>query len=199
MIVIGLTGNIASGKSMAASHLKSLGAVLIDADQVAREVVEPQTPTWEKVKNYFGEEYFYPDGTLNRATLGNLVFTDKNELAKLEAITHPAIFAAIERQIAVFKKEGSYPAVVVEGTLLLEGEGAGDFDEIWLVLSSKEKRLQRLMARNQLTRLEAERRIQSQMPAEEKAKYADLILYNNDGQEAFLQEVENNWRRITGR
>ena len=87
----------------------------------------------------------------------------------------------------------------MEATLLLEGKGEGDFDEIWLVLSSKEKRLQRLMARNQLTRLEAERRIQSQMPAEEKAKYADLILYNNDGQEAFLQEVEHNWRRITGR
>ena len=196
MLKIGLTGHIASGKTLAATHLKTMGAAVIDADTVAREIVAPGTPALSAIEHTFGEQYLFPDGALNRRLLGELVFSDPAELKKLEVITHPAIFAEIDRQIAAYAQTAGYPAVVVEASLLLEGKGEHGFDEVWLVVGKKEDCLQRLMERDSLSIKTAADRFAAQVPVAQKIKEADCILENYGSREAFLALVEKNWQRI---
>lgn len=146
-IVIGLTGPIGCGKSTVAGWLGELGAVVVDADLVAREVVEPGEPALGDVLEAFGPEVAAPDGSLDRAALGRIVFTDPEALAQLEAIVHPAVRPRILDRIAAAGRAGSV-AVVVEAIKLVEGGLAALCDEVWLVVCDANAQRERLAARD---------------------------------------------------
>ena len=145
-LVIGLTGPIGCGKSTVATWLGELGATIVDADLVAREVVGPGEPALDQVLQEFGPEVAAPDGSLDRAALGRIVFTDPEALARLEAIVHPAVRPRILDRIAVATRDGA-PAVVVEAIKLVEGGLAAICDEVWLVVCDATAQRERLTAR----------------------------------------------------
>ena len=145
-LVIGLTGPIGCGKSTVAAWLADLGAVIVDADVVAREVVEPGQPALDQVLEAFGPDIAFSDGSLDRAALGRIVFTDPEALARLEAIVHPAVRPRILDRIAGATRDGA-PAVVVEAIKLVEGGLAALCDEVWLVVCDATAQRDRLTAR----------------------------------------------------
>lgn len=176
MLVIGLTGGIASGKSTVANILAGLGARIIDADKIAREIVEPGKPAWEEIKLTFGPQYLKFDGSIDRRALGNLIFSDATARQKLNAITHPLIKKEITDRVAVYRKQEPSGVIVIEAPLLLEAGMQPMVDEIWVVTAPEEVRLKRLMARDNLSREEALQRLKSQLPEEERLKYATRII-----------------------
>ena len=193
MKIIGLTGGIATGKSQVSSILSELGAMVIDADIVAREVVQKGLPAWQQLKDTFGEEYFLSNGELNRRKLGQLVFSHPDELAKLNSITHPAIKARIEDRINDLKVQGYNGIVVVDAALLLEAGWETMVDQVWVVDAPMEKRIERLMNRDNLTRDQALSRINSQMSQQERIAKADKIIYNNSNIDSLKEQVLRIW------
>lgn len=193
MRIIGLTGGIATGKSQVSSILSELGAMVIDADIVAREVVQKGLPAWQQLKDTFGEEYFLSNGELNRRKLGQLVFSHPDELAKLNSITHPAIKAKIEERINDLKVQGYNGIVVVDAALLLEAGWETMVDQVWVVDAPIEKRIERLMNRDNLTRDQALSRINSQMSQQERIAKADKIIYNNSDIDSLREQVQRIW------
>lgn len=193
MKIIGLTGGIATGKSQVSSILSELGAMVIDADIVAREVVQKGLPAWQQLKDTFGEEYFLSNGELNRRKLGQLVFSHPDELAKLNSITHPAIKAKIEERINDLKVQGYNGIVVVDAALLLEAGWETMVDQVWVVDAPMEKRIERLMNRDNLTRDQALSRINSQMSQQERIAKADKIIYNNSDIDSLREQVLRIW------
>ncbi|SMB99112.1 dephospho-CoA kinase [Thermanaeromonas toyohensis ToBE] len=199
MIVIGLTGGIGAGKSTVARFLKELGAKVIDADVVARKVVEPGKPAWEEIRDIFGPQYLNPDGTINRRALGNLIFNDAQARAKLNAITHPQIKAEILKEIERYRGEEPKGVVVIEAPLLLEARMEDMVDEIWVVTAPEEVRLQRLMERDNLSQEEALKRIRAQLPEEIRVKYATRIINTRGNLEATRAAVRAAWEELRGR
>lgn len=193
MKIIGLTGGIATGKSQVSSILSELGAMVIDADIVAREVVQKGLPAWQQLKDTFGEEYFLSNGELNRRKLGQLVFSHPDELDKLNSITHPAIKARIEDRINDLKVQGYNGIVVVDAALLLEAGWETMVDQVWVVDAPMEKRIERIMKRDNLTRDQALSRINSQMSQQERIAKADKIIYNNSDIDSLREQVLRIW------
>lgn len=186
MRVIGLTGGIASGKTTVAELLGRHGAVLLDADGIAREVVEPGTPALAEIARVFGPGVLDASGRLDRPALARRVFTDQAARSKLNAIVHPAVFAAYERELARLRALPAPPRVVVLVVPLLFETGMQAMaDTTWLVTVPREVQKERLMRRDGLTEAEAEARIASQWPLEEKARLADRLLDNTGS----LEEV----------
>ena len=193
MRIIGLTGGIATGKSQVSSILSELGAMVIDADIVAREVVQKGLPAWQQLKDTFGEEYFLSNGELNRRKLGQLVFSHPSELDKLNSITHPAIKAKIEERINDLKVQGYNGILVVDAALLLEAGWETMVDQVWVVDAPMEKRIERIMKRDNLTRDQALSRINSQMSQQERIAKADKIIYNNSNIDSLKEQVLRIW------
>jgi len=196
MRMVGLTGGIASGKSTVAGMLRALGAELIDADQVSREVVAPGTPALAEISERF-PGVVRPDGTLDRAALGKQVFASAEARAALNAITHPRIQAAVQERTAALAARG-VPRVVYDAALLIEnGLHAAMDGGVILVAASPDTQRARLVARDGLTPAEAEARIRSQLPLEEKRRHARWVI-ENDGELAHLRaQVERTWREVT--
>lgn len=190
MRIIGLTGGIAAGKSQVSRILSELGAIIIDADVIAREIVEKGTSTWEEIRDEFGEEYFLADGSLNRKKLGKLVFSDKHALRKLNDITHPAIRNSIISRLDELKTQDYKGVVVVDAALLLEVGWDDLVDEVWVVDAPLGIRITRLMDRDGLSREEALNRINSQMTQEEKNEKADKIIKNESNMDNLEKQVE---------
>ena len=183
--VIGLTGGIAAGKSLASEYLKKCGYGVIDADIVAREVVQKDSLGLKKIAQAFGEEYLL-NGELNRAKLGAHVFGDKKELDKLNQIMLPLIKEEITARIAKSKS----PIIFVDGATIIESGMSADFDQLWLVEAQEDIQLKRLMERDSLNEQAALKRINSQMPLQEKRKYAQVCLINNGKPEEFLTQID---------
>lgn len=180
--VIGLTGGIASGKSTVSRILNELGAQIFDADVAAREVVEPGRKGWEELVKEFGRDILNPDNTINRKTLGELVFNNVTARARLNEITHPLVKEKAMEAVAFFR-EGlgdKHEVLILDIPLLIEAGMTELADEVWLVYVPREVQLERLIARNKLTLHEAEARLNSQMPIDEKIPYADKVI-NNEG------------------
>lgn len=180
--VIGLTGGIATGKSTVSGILKENGEIVIDADQIARDVVDPNMPAYEEIKEHFGENVLLYDGKLNRKKLGEIVFSDTEELNKLNEITHPYIFKRIKEEIEEYIKLGK-KNIFVDIPLLIEelDDMKKDeifFDEIWLVYLDKERQIERLIKRDNLSREDSIKRIQSQLDIEDKVEKSDFIIDN---------------------
>ena len=193
MRIIGLTGGIAAGKSQVSRILSGLGAIIIDADAIAREIVEIGTATWEKIRDEFGKEYLQADGSLNRRKLGKLVFSDKNALKKLNEITHPAIRKCIMCRLEELKTQDYKGVVVVDAALLLDVGWDDLIDEVWVVDAPLKTRLSRLMDRDGLSREEALNRINSQMTQERKNEKADRIIKNEFNIDHLEKQVELAW------
>ncbi|MCA1632815.1 MAG: dephospho-CoA kinase [Acidobacteria bacterium] len=192
MLRVGLTGSIAVGKSFVSQVLAELGCRVIDADEVARRVVEPGRQGLRLVAEAFGAEVVKEDGTLDRAKLGALVFGDEERRALLNSLLHPLIIAAQDEQLRRWEESDPRGIGVVDAALLIESGGYKRFDKMIVVHCRPEVQLERLMNRNNLSREEAERRIAAQMPQEEKLRYADFAVDTTGGFEdarALTEEV----------
>ena len=187
MLVIGLTGGIGTGKSEVASLLQSLGAEVINADQVGHEAYTPNSESWREVVNTFGEEILQPDGQIDRGRLGAIVFSNPQQLDKLNAIMHPRMARMVGDKIEVLRDKGA-PAVVVEAAVLFEAGWDSLVDEVWTTDSPVELVIERLQARNGMSEEEVRRRINSQMDRVERIERSDLVV-DNSGDVAGLGET----------
>ena len=176
MLKVGLTGSIAVGKSFVLGVLKELGCHVLDADEVAREVVKPGTAGLRAVVEAFGDEVLRADGTLDRSKLGSIVFTDENKRRQINSILHPFIITAQDEELRRLEREDPQSIAVVDAALMIESGGYQRFDTLIVVHCQPEVQLQRLMRRNNLSREEADQRIATQMPQEEKQRYADYLI-----------------------
>lgn len=196
MKVIGLTGNIGCGKSVVARMFEELGARVIDADLIARLVVEPGEPAWNEIVQTFGEAILNSDGTINRGKLGEIVFNDKEKREALNRITHPRIIERIKELIEEFRKE-NVEVVIVEAALIVEKGGMKPLiNDLIVVTADEEAQIRRLIERNALSREEALSRIKSQMPLSEKVKYATYLIDNSGTLDETRKQVEEVWKRI---
>lgn len=187
-MIIGLTGSIASGKSTVAKMLEKYRFPIVDADQVARLVVEPGEPALTEIVAAFGEEILLEDGSLNRKKLGNLIFHDLSKRAILNGIIHPAIRKEMLRQRDEWLNNGA-EVVIMDIPLLFESKLQHFVEKILVVSLSEEKQLERLMERNQLSEEEARARISSQLPLSVKEEGADAVIYNESTLEKTEQQL----------
>ena len=188
MIVWGLTGNIATGKSTVEGMLAEAGIPVIDADLVAREIVEPGEPALEAIKACFGAEVFGPDEKLDRAALGARVFSDAKARKQLEAITHPRIFQRIVQKLAELDEAGAELAVV-SAALMVESGSYRNYAGLAVVTCSQALQLERLLSRDDLDRDAALARISSQLPQEAKEAVADVVIDNSGDRRATQTQV----------
>ena len=193
MRIIGLTGGIASGKTSVAALLERLGAAVVDADLLSREVVEPGEEALRAIVAAFGAKVLNGDGSLNRAALGAIVFADPAARRTLEAITHPAIRARADRKLAELRAQGVRTVFYV-APLLIEAGNSDRVDEIWVVYLDRQSQLARLMARDALGREAAEQRIASQMPMEEKKLLGRVVIDNRGTRQELEAQVLRLWR-----
>jgi dephospho-CoA kinase len=196
MLKVGLTGSIAVGKSFVLSVFTELGCRTIDADQIAREVAEPGTPGLQAIVDNFGEDVLKPDGSLNRPKLGAMVFGDEKKRLKLNSILHPFIIARQDALMRSWEQETPDGIAVVDAALMIESGGYKRFDKLIVVHCRPEIQLQRLIARENLTPEEAQRRVSSQMPQDEKKTFADFLIDTSEGFESARQQTEDVWHRL---
>ena len=187
MLVIGLTGGIGTGKSEVARLLQSLGAVVINADEVGHEAYAPNSESWYEVVDAFGKEILQPSGQIDRGRLGTIVFSDTKQLDKLNAIMHPRMALMVADKIQCFRVQG-VETVVVEAALLFEAGWDSLVDEVWTTDSPVELVIERLQARNGMSEEEVRRRIGSQMDPAERVKRSDLVV-DNSGDVAVLEKT----------
>lgn len=194
MYLIGLTGGIASGKSLVSARLAEHGAVIVDADVLAREVVEPGTPGLAQIAEHFGPSVISADGSLDRPALGAIIFSDPDEREKLNAITHPAVW---KRARELFDQAAVDAVVVYDVPLLVEGAKGRqlDFDLVVVVNASTDTRLHRLMELRGMTREEAMHRLNSQASDTERLAVADVVIDNNGTVEDTLDQVDALWAK----
>ncbi|HET6976960.1 MAG TPA: dephospho-CoA kinase [Pyrinomonadaceae bacterium] len=181
MLRVGLTGSIGVGKSFVASVFVELGCRVLDADETAREVVMPGTPGLKALTEAFGEAILNPDGTLNRKHLGAVVFADETQRQRLNHLLHPFIIARQDEILNGWEAEDPNSIGIVDAALMIESGGYKRFDKLIVVHCRPEVQLERLMLRDKLSHDEALRRINSQMPQEEKQKFADYLIDTSDG------------------
>jgi dephospho-CoA kinase len=189
MLRVGLTGSIGVGKSFVTSVFEELGCHVLDADQTAREVVVPDTPGLRALTDAFGEEILNTDGTLNRKRLGARIFTDQAERERLNHILHPFIIARQDEIMRGWEAEDPNGIGIIDAALMIESGGYKRFDKLIVVHCRPEVQLERLMLRDNLPRDEALRRINSQMPQEEKQKFADYLIDTSDGFELTRTQI----------
>ena len=176
MLKVGLTGGIATGKSYVIGGLRELGCEVIDADTVAHQAIEPGKPAYQDIVKEFGQVVLNEDGTINRAALGGIVFADQAKRERLNAIVHPRVFETQAKWFAAVAARQPDAIAVVDAALMIETGSYKRFDKIVVVYCEPELQLARLMARNNLSRAQAEARINAQMPSAEKLKYADFTI-----------------------
>ncbi|MGE5676528.1 MAG: dephospho-CoA kinase [Pseudomonadota bacterium] len=194
-MVIGLTGGIASGKSTVSAKLKELGAAVIDADIVAREVVSKGEIAYNKIVQSFGEGILLPSGQINRKKLGSVVFADKEKLALLNSITHPEITSRIQERVRELKAAGE-KVIVVDAAILIEMGLYKYVDSVWVVAVDRETQIKRLIERDRFDYKEAENRINSQFTNEMRRKYANVIIDNGKSVEEVGKRLEELWNNI---
>jgi dephospho-CoA kinase len=199
MKLIGLTGGIASGKSTVAKRFVEHGAVLVDADVLAREVVEPGTPGLAEIERVFGSSVISPDGSLNRPALGAIIFADADKREALNAITHPAIWRRGKELFAA--AESTNPDVVVVYDVPLLAEAAADrpmkFDLVVVVQADIDKRIDRMVELRGMSRSEAEGRLRAQASDADRQKFADVVIDSNGTLEHTLDQVDSLWAELT--
>jgi dephospho-CoA kinase len=195
MKIIGLTGGIASGKSLVAGMLASWGAVVVDADKLAREVVEPGEPAYRAIVKRFGAGVLREDGSLDRTALGRIVFADAAARGELERIVHPAIAELATRRFER-ERQRRTPLLFYVVPLLFETGMAARFDEVWLVFVDADTQLERLMKRDGIDRTEALRKIGAQLPLAEKPARSHVVIDNSGDAVATEKLVRKEWERL---
>lgn len=191
---IGLTGGIATGKSTVAKLIKERGAILIDLDVIAREVVEPGQSSLLLIAESFGQAVLQEDGSLDRKRLGSIVFADPVKRKELEAIIHPAIRKVMKERMRYHESQTPDKLVVVDVPLLFESGLEQSFEQIMVVYVPSEMQLQRLMERDTLTLEDAQRRLAAQMAIEEKKNKADIVIDNSGSLAQTEQQIDQFWQ-----
>ena len=176
MILVGLTGGVATGKSTVAKMFKQYGAVVIDADQLARDVVKPGKPAWRAIVTLFGKTALNQDRSLNRQALGSIVFRNRTKLRQLERIIHPRVAREQQRLVRQVAKRKPHAVVIYEVPLLFEAGVDKRVDKIIVVTADRNTQIARLKKRNGLSRAEAISRIKTQMPLAKKVRLADIVI-----------------------
>lgn len=195
-MILGVTGGIASGKTLVTSILRRLGAAVVSADELAREAVAPGSATLARLVEHFGPSILLPSGELDRPALGALIFADPQARAVLNAITHPAIASLSVVRLAQLTA-ADWPLVVYEAPLLFEAGAESRVDAVLVVTVPETQQLQRLMARDRLSETAARERIAAQLPQAEKAARADFVIANDDTVAALEAQVRALFLRLT--
>ncbi|WP_429162772.1 dephospho-CoA kinase [Desulfitispora alkaliphila] len=197
-MIIGLTGGVASGKSTVSELLKQLGAKIIDADKVAREVVLPGTLAYEKIVQEFGESVLSETGQIDRKKLGNIIFSDESKRDKLNKITHPEIEKEIVKRIEFYRNSGA-DIIVVDAPLLIEAGMLHLVEELWVVYVDRDIQMERLIKRDQISKEKAKAIVASQMDIEEKKAHGDVVIDNSNKLEHTKLQVERLWTELLHR
>ena len=192
MKLIGLTGGIASGKTMITDYLRSIGAPVVDADEVSRGITEPGKPVLQEIAAAFGEDCLDEQGHLRRQKLGEMIFSNEENRLRLNAIMHPKITEAILEAIKALDEAGE-PAAIYSAPLLLEGKGTNIADEVWLVALDLEEQVRRLMQRDNIDQEAALQRIHAQASLEDKLALADKVIDNNGSPEEAKEQAKRLW------
>ncbi len=196
-LLLGLTGTMGSGKTTTASMLKEMGACIIDADIICRDLVLPHRPAWKEIIQTFGNEILENDGqNIDRGKLAEIIFNDKEKKEQLENILHPKVIAEEMKLADQIFKEQPESIVVIEAALLIESGNDQRMDKVVVVTCEEEQSIQRAMQRCSLSREEVISRIQSQMPQSEKIKTADYVLHNNGSREEFKMKVRSLYSQL---
>ena len=190
--MLGVTGNIASGKSTVTGMLAELGAVVIDSDLVYRDLVAAGQPLLHRLCERFGEGIISADGSLDRSALGRIVFSDPAALTDLDRITHPAVIAEVDRRV----NEIESGVVVLDAVKLIESGHAERCDAVWVVVAASDAQVSRLTKRNRLSEEEAQRRVAAQPPLAPKLERADLIIDNNGTMMETREQVMRGWNAL---
>lgn len=195
-VVIGLTGGIASGKSLVSQVLAERGAEIIDADKVGHEAYAPGSDCHAAVVEAFGHDIVAPDGEIDRKALGGKVFGNPSERNRLEAIVWPWMRATMKQRVKEFRANGA-SVVVVEAAVLIEADWVPIVDQVWLVTVPADVARERIMSRNALTAEQADQRINAQLTNEQRAKYAQVIIDNSGTLDALRERVIAEWDALT--
>jgi len=196
MLLVALTGGIATGKSIVAQVLEQLGCYIHESDTLAHELQAPETPAWKALVAHFGEKILNPDKTINRRILGTIIFSDKKEQDFLNNLLHPLVIAKKRELVQKIEEVGSYKIFVSEAALTIEAGFTKFFDKIIVVHCDGEIQLKRLMERDSIDRNEALTKIKSQMPLDEKIKHADYIVDTSGSLRQTLEQAEQVYRNL---
>jgi dephospho-CoA kinase len=196
MKIIGLTGGIATGKSIVASVFRELGAILLDADVIARLVVLPHQPAWEDIVEFFGPQVVNEDESLNRAKIGEIVYNNPDSLTELNRITHPRIMQHYKDELRRIKTEQPDAVVVLEVPLLYETNMDKLCQQVIVVYVDRETQIKRLMKRDNISCEDAVKRINAQMPMDEKVGRADLVIDNRGSVEETKEKATKYYNEI---
>lgn len=196
MLIIGLTGGIGSGKSTIANFLKNLGAKVIEADEIAKEVTAKDSPAYRKIVAHFGAEILAPDGQINRPKLAKIIFSNPSQLKALNEIIHPQVKRVIKNRLESLKKEAlKEEVVVVEVPLLIEAGMMGMVDKVAVVVSTPEIRFERLSQKG-LSEKDALERMRSQISDKERLRHADFVILNKGSFATLQEEIENFFKQL---
>ena len=198
-LLVGLTGGMGSGKSLAASYFRELGAQMIDADRISRELVAPEKPAWKEIIEEFGSSVLNPDQTLNRKQVAAIVFNDESKRKKLEDIIHPRVIVEERRLYERYRQENSRVLAVIDAALLIESGNYKNVDTVIVVQCGREEQIRRVMERDGTARNEVENRLNSQMSLEEKVGFGDYILRNDGTRESLKSQVGELYRDLRSR
>ncbi len=196
MLQVGLTGNIASGKSHASGVFAELGAHIIDADVIAHELFQPETPTYSKVVQAFGKRILAHDGTIDRQMLGDIVFHQTEQRLLLNALVHPDVRVEVMRRVFQYEERGLDGVVIIDAALMVESGFYKMQDRLIVVVCEKALQLARLMTRCGISAEEARLRIATQMPVEEKIKLADYTIDTSGTYARTREQIENIYRDL---
>jgi dephospho-CoA kinase len=196
MLRVGLTGGIASGKSTVSGIFANLGATILDADEVAREVLLPGQPAWTRLRQVFGQEFFHPDGTVKRKQLRKLVFADPAKRKQLNAIVHPEVMKEINRRAESCSSLEQAGVLLVDVPLLLEVGVANRFDKVVVVYARESLQIGRLMQRDGISEDEAKQALKAQMALSKKVEQADYVIDNSGSLEETRDQVQSVWQEL---
>jgi dephospho-CoA kinase len=197
-IVLGITGGIACGKTLISHLFRELGAAVLNADELAREVVRPGEEAFKKIVAHFGNEILTANGDIDRALLGEKIFLAPAERQRLNQITHPPIGDLADRRISEMRENPDIPLIIYEAPLLFEAKAEERVDLVLVVATTPEQQLERLMRRDNLSHEEALQRISAQMPLAEKISRADILVENNGPPEETKKLIEHIFAKLTG-
>lgn len=195
-LLIGVTGGIASGKTTVTHMLRDLGALLIDYDLIARQVVEPGKQAWKEILDYFGSEILQKDQQIDRKRLSKIVFNDLEKRRKLESLTHPRIHDEFVRQLISMAKKNPGAIFQVSIPLMIEQDLQYMFHKLVVVYVPEEKQIERLMERDRISEAEAHTIIKAQLPIDEKLRHADFVINNAGFPEETKKQVDYLWLKL---
>jgi dephospho-CoA kinase len=196
MLIVALTGGIASGKSVVAKTLEELGCYIHQADKIAHDLMEPEKPAWKNIVAHFGAKILNENKTINRSRLGKIIFSDERERRFLNELIHPGVLEKKKEVINRLEKEGHFNIFVSEAALTIEAGFADFFDKIIMTYCKKEVQIKRIMQRDEISQKQAMNKIKSQMQPQEKLKYADYTIDTSGSLQSTVEQTERIYRNL---